>query len=998
MKKIELLLFFLMVFTLIAAVNATVQSTCSEPIRQNCPDGSLELGSDPSGCPAYFCRCVDSDKGRDYEMGGMTTVCNTPEGANYRGDCTTQQDYCSGQTLTEFYCSNGQRITENYICPHGCTSGGCMPVPVSGVKLISPNGGETLTKGQSYTISWTNGYTLISDATRGVSLMLVKEDGVTQVGWINFGGSPTGSYSWNPAKMSSSIYYTNNQEVPDGTYKIRAIDYNDPWETGTGYDLSDSIFTIKSQATCTDLDDGQNFNTKGYITYTNNPQRILTESDICDSNSVVVERICVDPYDNSKNFVEYTCPGGCLDGACVITSGYTQCSDSDGGKNYFAKGNMKWTLDNKVYTDNDFCIIKGQLSRSTECSGPECKLAEMYCINALPQTEEYNCAYGCKDGACIKEIPPICGNGICELKEQCIPSNCDNEKCTDDCGQYYCPQDCQTPPPQIKITVPSEFSLATKESVFVTNYQEMKITLDGISVEQRLCKVGQICPDYPSRQIAALSISTPGGCGPNSDSRCLGSPASYSKKYIALGEYAEALGVRITFTSGSDSRGKFKIELIPPSCKTQDQTCDGIAGISCCEGLSCKLDGNYADASGTCVKEATKYDLGNYPIPFVKESKSDVVIIIGETASTSHVIAGRELALSIDRISGDVNDVNSLIVLDSEAIKWFKSDSNLPHNIISIGPSCVNTVTSLMLGNPENCIEEVTKGKGTLNMYFYKGKSVLLVSGYSDSELNSALSILSNYDKYTMQGDKCEITTTATNGLIVECNGKIPACKKEGSTCGGIAGSPCCKGYSCEYNRLDGNNDDRNGRESYPDQSGVCVKNTNGKSCTDTDDGKKYYIKGNIKSCDYKTKEEPGSKTPIGCSLSTDLCEDEFNLFEYFCNGNRATAEKYACKNGCKDGACIQDTATDCTNGCSWQESCINYGTRLLEGNNAKFCDITKKLTEQKRDDSSCQNNYECLSNSCINAKCGNLEQDIKDTKNMVQKIMEWIKNIFGNR
>ncbi len=120
------------------------------------------------------------------------------------------------------------------------------PATGSGITLISPNGGETLVKGTPYTIQWTGGYSTITDPSRSMALKLVKEDGVTQVGWIQFGNQPSGSYSWDPAKVRSAIGYPYNVDVPDGKYKISAIDYNSPQGTTIAYDISDAPFTIVS--------------------------------------------------------------------------------------------------------------------------------------------------------------------------------------------------------------------------------------------------------------------------------------------------------------------------------------------------------------------------------------------------------------------------------------------------------------------------------------------------------------------------------------------------------------------------------------------------------------------------------------------------------------------------------------------------------------------------------------------------------------------------------
>ncbi|VFQ94158.1 unnamed protein product [Cuscuta campestris] len=38
-------------------------------------------------------------------------------------------------------------------------------------------------------------------------------------------------------------------------------------------------------------------------------------------------------------------------------------------------------------------------------------------------------------------------------------------------------------------------------------------------------------------------------------------------------------------------------------CKTISQFCGGIVGFPCCKGLNCKLEGNFPDAGGVCVRQ-----------------------------------------------------------------------------------------------------------------------------------------------------------------------------------------------------------------------------------------------------------------------------------------------------------------------------------------------------------------------------------------------------------
>ena len=73
-----------------------------------------------------------------------------------------------------------------------------------------------------------------------------------------------------------------------------------------------------------------------------------------------------------------------------------------------------------------------------------------------------------------------------------------------------------------------------------------------------------------------------------------------------------------------------------------------------------------------------------------------------------------------------------------------------------------------------------------------------------------------------------------------------------------------------------------------------------GQSCTDSDGGLNYYIKGNT----YGTSADGSSWN------KTDYCEGNI-INEYNCNGNLpGDGGSYNCPNGCKDGACIEKIPT----------------------------------------------------------------------------------------
>lgn len=88
--------------------------------------------------------------------------------------------------------------------------------------------------------------------------------------------------------------------------------------------------------------------------------------------------------------------------------------------------------------------------------------------------------------------------------------------------------------------------------------------------------------------------------------------------------------------------------------------------------------------------------------------------------------------------------------------------------------------------------------------------------------------------------------------------------------------------------------------------------------------------------------------------------------------------------------------------GCPVEGTCVAHGIRILSKDTPVYCDFDGRLREQKEDSESCQNNYECLSNTCGNGECQDfgdrlsaLEEEVKETRGIVAKILAWLGNIF---
>jgi hypothetical protein len=118
---------------------------------------------------------------------------------------------------------------------------------------------------------------------------------------------------------------------------------------------------------------------------------------------------------------------------------------------------------------------------------------------------------------------------------------------------------------------------------------------------------------------------------------------------------------------------------------------------------------------------------------------------------------------------------------------------------------------------------------------------------------------------------------------------------------------------------------------------------------------------------------------PINCKYDIDKdCQipDE-------CNSNADCEDKNPCTTDRCIGVpkkCYNDLSP---NGCVLNNSCVPISTRTEK----KFCDIDNTFKDQKLKEVSCNNNYECASNICINSKC--IEP------NFIQKILNWLKKLF---
>lgn len=137
-------------------------------------------------------------------------------------------------------------------------------------------------------------------------------------------------------------------------------------------------------------------------------------------------------------------------------------------------------------------------------------------------------------------------------------------------------------------------------------------------------------------------------------------------------------------------------------------------------------------------------DLSDYPNLLIKDGKLDIIIVVGDKSSSSNVLAQANIAASLVSLGQNVNIKNRL---SSEIY-------DLNQNIISIGNPCINTVTAQIMGNPQPCDKDFTKGKAYIKLYKSSDFFHLVIAGYSDLGTRRAAEILANYQGYNFEGNE----------------------------------------------------------------------------------------------------------------------------------------------------------------------------------------------------------------------------------------------------
>jgi hypothetical protein len=352
-----------------------------------CYCGNKECSSTTTTIPIQICR--DSDGGKNYYQRGYVIFSEFPDKYKWL------YDYCSRNILHEYFCDGNTAKEENYTCPYGCENGACK----SAETVITSTIPTTTTTLQLTT-------TTIPNSCKG----------------------------------RCEIYNPNAPCQCDAKCILRGDCCKDICIDCPNLSIC-QIITIPTTTTipiqiCRDSDGGKNYYQRGYVIFSEFPDKYKWLYDYC-SRNILHEYFC---DGNTAKEENYTCLLDCINGACI------RCRDSDHGNNYFVKGNCSYVKENEVVSKADYCASE-EILIEYRCSEEGCVEERFNCSLLWPKVQTiFPIKYVCKEGACKIEQQPITTTtipnsceGRCGIYQRGAPCQCDAYcKRYGDCCKDFC--------------------------------------------------------------------------------------------------------------------------------------------------------------------------------------------------------------------------------------------------------------------------------------------------------------------------------------------------------------------------------------------------------------------------------------------------------------------------------------------------------------------------------------------------------------------------------
>lgn len=195
------------------------------------------------------------------------------------------------------------------------------PTATPTLNILSPKAGDVWKFGEKNTISWT-----ASNIIGNLTIYLrFPDSGMCKLADnVSPYGPSTGSYALTILENQACPNIPRN--ITAGQYKIDILSNDNP-ASSQGNTSSDSFsinstttFSVISNFTCTDSDNGRDYYTKGTVSGSDSSGN-FSYTDYCVNSGLLKENFCLSysPVTGLGGAAEedYTCSNGCLEGACV---------------------------------------------------------------------------------------------------------------------------------------------------------------------------------------------------------------------------------------------------------------------------------------------------------------------------------------------------------------------------------------------------------------------------------------------------------------------------------------------------------------------------------------------------------------------------------------------------------------------------------------------------------------------------------------------------------
>ena len=177
-----------------------------------------------------------------------------------------------------------------------------------------------------------------------------------------------------------------------------------------------------------------------------------------------------------------------------------------------------------------------------------------------------------------------------------------------------------------------------------------------------------------------------------------------------------------------------------------------LVGIAYAEGLSEEID------------PILPSDLSNFPEMFIENGNFNAVIVVGDKAPASDVVAQSNLAQFF------VQYTDKLLI---GSAKLSSEIDTLDQNIISIGSACHNNISWEIMVQPKQCDRWLEPGKAFIILYDYRGYVHMVIAGYSDKGTRDAVDYLTRQKKGSLSGSSILIDIDEPKLYINESKEKI---------------------------------------------------------------------------------------------------------------------------------------------------------------------------------------------------------------------------------